>query len=282
MIPQWTEAASRSAKPDLRACTTYNPASLAATFGLPMILRDAGAADRKVIIMRPRAGLLLVVLSTWLVARSSAAELKLLTNHLGYETRGPKHAVILGKAGDSVSACGLKDETTDQVLLAITPKATGPVQKWKDWHFWTLDFDSFTAEGKYYLECKGSGSSIRSFPFLVQSDLLERNTVSDVIYYFKGQRSSGEMDKADSRLRLEGGKGGVIDAHGGWWDATITANTSLTCPSRRTSIPSRFRWWSIPCSRAMSKRIGAACKGLPDTKRICWMKPCSGRTIWSA
>ncbi len=154
------------------------------------------------------------------VAPSSAGEMKVLTNHLGYETSGPKHAVIVGKASDSVSACVLKDEATDQVNLAITPKATGPVQKWRDWYFWTLDFDSFATEGKYYLYCATNAGNIRSLPFLVQSDLLERSTVSDVIYYFKDERSSGEMDKADRHLHFEGKKGGTVDAHGGWWDAT--------------------------------------------------------------
>jgi len=153
-------------------------------------------------------------------AQSSAGELKILTNHLGYETGGPKHAVILGQANDSVSACVLKDETTDQVIQAITPKASGPVQKWRDWYFWTLDFDSFATEGKYYLECTTNAANVRSFPFLVQSDLLERSTVSDVIYYLKDERSSGEFDKADSHLRFEGAKIGTIDAQGGWWDAT--------------------------------------------------------------
>ena len=171
--------------------------------------------------MKRHLGLLLVVLSLFLfVAQSSAGVLKVLTNHLGYETSGPKHAVIVGKASDNVSACVLKDETTDQVILAIAPKATGPVQKWRDWCFWTLDFDSFATEGKYYLECTAKAANIRSFPFLVQSDLLERSTLSNVIYYFKDERSSGEMDKADSQLRFEGTKGGMIDAHGGWWDAT--------------------------------------------------------------
>ena len=171
--------------------------------------------------MKRHLELVLVVLSLFtLAAQSYAGVLKVLTNHLGYDTSGPKHAVILGKATDSVSACLLRDEATDQVVLAITPKATGPVQRWRDWYFWTLDFDSFVTEGKYYLECTTNAVSIRSFPFLVQSDLLERSTVSDVIYYFKDERSSGEMDKADSHLRFEGTKAGTIDAHGGWWDAT--------------------------------------------------------------
>lgn len=58
--------------------------------------------------MKRHLGLLLVVLSSFLfVAQSSAGVLKVLTNHLGYETSGPKHAVIVGKASDSVSACVL-------------------------------------------------------------------------------------------------------------------------------------------------------------------------------
>jgi hypothetical protein len=151
---------------------------------------------------------------------SFASEVKILTNHLGYELTGPKHAVVLGKAGDNISNCALKEDATDRQIVIVPVKAAGAVAKWRDWNFWTLDFDSFATEGKYYLECSSGAKDIRSFPFLVQRDLLERNTMSDVIYYFKDERSSGEMDKADSHLKFEGRKAGTVDAHGGWWDAT--------------------------------------------------------------
>ena len=154
------------------------------------------------------------------VAQLSASELRVLTNHLGYETNGPKHAVILGKSGDQITGCALKDNASDEAVLQIAPKASGPVQKWRDWYFWTLDFDSFATEGKYYIECSTNGGNVRSFLFQVQTDLLERHTVSDVIYYFKDERSSGEYDKADRHLHFEGKKTGTVDAHGGWWDAT--------------------------------------------------------------
>jgi len=153
-------------------------------------------------------------------AASFAGELKILTNHLGYEVAGPKHAVILGRAGDHVSDCSLNDNATDLKVLSVSPKDSGPVQKWRDWYFWTLDFDSFRTEGKYYLECSSAAGKVRSFPFAVQRYLLERNTMSDVIYYFKDERSSGEMDKADHHLHFDGNKPGIVDAHGGWWDAT--------------------------------------------------------------
>jgi hypothetical protein len=53
----------------------------------------------------------------------------------------------------------------------------------------------------------------------VEKNALERNTLSDVIYYFKGQRSSGPWDKADRTMKFEG-KPGTVDVHGGWFDAT--------------------------------------------------------------
>ena len=153
-------------------------------------------------------------------AVSFAAESMILTNHLGYEPNGPKHAVVLGQAGENLNGCSLNNYANDQKVLDLPAQAAGPVQKWRDWYFWTLDFDSFKAEGKYYLQCSYGSGYVRSFPFAVQRDVLERNTMSDVVYYFKDERSSGESDKADRHLKFEGTKPGTVDAHGGWWDAT--------------------------------------------------------------
>lgn len=153
-------------------------------------------------------------------ASSFAGESKILTNHLGYEPSGPKQAVVLGTAGATISNCVLNNNRDHTQAASVPVKPAGPVQKWRDWYFWTLDFSSFTTEGKYYLECTEVTGRLRSFPFLVQRNLLERNTMSDVIYYFKDERSAGEMDKADRHLKFDGNKPGTVDAHGGWWDAT--------------------------------------------------------------
>jgi hypothetical protein len=149
-----------------------------------------------------------------------ANEFKVLTNHLGYEPAGSKHAVILGKAGMSVSSCALKDSSHDQTVFTVPAQAAGPVKKWRDWYFWNVDFDSFATEGEYYLDCASNQGSIRSFPFQIQRLILERNTLSDVVYYFKEERSSGQLDQADRHLPFDGRKQGTLDAHGGWWDAT--------------------------------------------------------------
>lgn len=145
---------------------------------------------------------------------------RILTNHIGYDATGPKHAVVLGLPGDRVDACRVKDAATDAVSLPLAPRDVGPVKRWRDWHFWSLDFDGLVTEGAFVLECSSSAGLARSHPFLVQKNVLERNAFSNVLYYLKGQRSSGLLDKADRSLRLEEGGGAPKDLHGGWFDAT--------------------------------------------------------------
>ena len=153
-------------------------------------------------------------------ATAMADAAKILTNHLGYESTGPKHAVILGNAGQIFSTCALKQEKDGQTVFTAPAKTAGQVKKWRDWQFWTVDFDAYSVEGKYYLECSSGTGLLRSYPFAIQHFLLERNTLSDVIYYFKEERSTGLFDKADRHLPFEGKTGPTLDAHGGWWDAT--------------------------------------------------------------
>ena len=61
---------------------------------------------------------------------------------------------------------------------------------------------------------------IRSFPFLIQKNILERHTISDVVSYFKEQRSVGQNEKADRKMTFAEGRDDTVDVHGGWQDAT--------------------------------------------------------------
>jgi Glycosyl hydrolase family 9/Cellulase N-terminal ig-like domain len=151
---------------------------------------------------------------------SRAGETKILTNQVGYNAAGPKHAVILGSAQDNFASCTLNDARDHSKVLDLPAQHAGPVKKWRDWDFWTIDFDSFSTEGTYYLACASGDHTVQSHPFLIQRLVLERNTLSDAIYFFKEERSSGRMDEADRHLHFDGKKTGTLDAHGGWWDAT--------------------------------------------------------------
>ncbi|HXX16078.1 MAG TPA: glycoside hydrolase family 9 protein [Candidatus Eremiobacteraceae bacterium] len=156
----------------------------------------------------------------FLASAVQADDAKILINQVGYSANGPKHAVILGSSQDQFTACALNDARDHHKVLDIPVQHPGPVKKWRDWDFWTIDFDSFSIEGTFYLVCTSGDSSVHSYPFLIQRLLLERNTLSDAIYYFKEERSSGRMDQADRQLHFDGKKTGSLDAHGGWWDAT--------------------------------------------------------------
>ena len=153
------------------------------------------------------------------VPAASGQGAKVLANQVGYEADGPKLAVIEGRAGEAFTRFDVVDPATGEKVLSGAPRHVGPVDRWKDWDFWTIDWSPVRREGTYVIECASSGGVVRSHPLSVLKNALERGTLSDVVYYFKGQRSSGPWDKADRSLGFEG-KPGRVDAHGGWFDAT--------------------------------------------------------------
>ncbi len=152
-----------------------------------------------------------------------AQDVKILINQVGYEVNGPSlYAPWFGVIQPIRSELlRVIDNLTGKEVLSIPAAKIGPVDQWQDWCFWSADFSQLTQAGTYSLECTTDKGSVHSYPFLVQQDLLERNTLSNVIYYFKSQRCSGLLDKADRHLLFEDGKSGATaDLHGGWYDAT--------------------------------------------------------------
>lgn len=143
-----------------------------------------------------------------------------LTDQVGYNPAGFKTAVVEAFQGDTITNCFVKLYHNDSTIAAVEPVEVGRIDQWKDWDFWTVDFSSLQQEGKYYIECKTNKGSVCSFPFLIQKNVLERHTLSDVVAYFKEQRCVGQMEKADRQMTFADGRKDTIDVHGGWQDAT--------------------------------------------------------------
>jgi hypothetical protein len=154
------------------------------------------------------------------ITSTAAGQLKILIDQVGYETRSLKKAIIVGTQHDHPEKFSLIDAASDKVVLTGTLVSNGQVDSWGGRVFWTADFSSLRTTGHYILRIRSATGEVHSCPFDVDDDLLERNTLSNVVYYFKGQRASGLMDQADRHLPLPVGQPGFVDVHGGWYDAT--------------------------------------------------------------
>ena len=166
-------------------------------------------------IMKIRLLLLFVFIPAFLFAQS----VKIVTNHVGYESDQAKKAIIVADERLAFSSFSLIDTKTDKQVYTGQPVFKGPVNKWKNWQFWAIDITAYTAPGTYKLQVQTPKGYVYSYPFVIGKNVLEQATLSDVIYYFKGQRSSGLLDKADRHSHLQG-RTDTVDAHGGWYDAT--------------------------------------------------------------
>jgi hypothetical protein len=181
-----------------------------------------GAAFVEKAFMKIHVGILIFLIGPLGSCRRGGVEphLRILTNHVGYEAAGPKRAVLQSDGPIDISTCSLRENASGRSVLDARPVLVGEVAQWKTWRYWTLDFDGVSVEGNYYLECATPHRNERSFPFSVEKNVLERNVLSNVIYYFKSQRSSGALDRADQSLSFEGSREGTVDARGGWFDAS--------------------------------------------------------------
>jgi Glycosyl hydrolase family 9/Cellulase N-terminal ig-like domain len=156
------------------------------------------------------------------VALTSAAmaQLTVVVDQVGYEARSLKRAIVVGTEKDRPEKFSLIDSTNGKTLLTGSLVSDGQVNSWGGRVFWTADFSSWQGIGHYSVLVKSATGEVRSCGFDIDDDLLERNTLSNVIFYFKGQRASGLMDQADRHLPLPAGQTGFVDVHGGWYDAT--------------------------------------------------------------
>lgn len=150
----------------------------------------------------------------------SAQPIRVLINHIGYEYNQPKQAIVVADKKEPINSFELVDVVTGNKVYEGKAVYSGPVNKWKHWLFWTIDFSGFKTSGKYLVRIHVAGKPVSSWPFAINKNVLEQATISDVVYYFKGQRSSGLLDQADHHLLLAGKITDTIDAHGGWYDAT--------------------------------------------------------------
>jgi hypothetical protein len=161
---------------------------------------------------------LLTILFVFTLVTGCTAQTLILLDHVGYETRAPKRALVLD-APSKASEFSVIDCKTNRPAITGKLERSGSVANWGG-KYSIADFSILQTPGKYVLRVHADQGDVRSYPFSIEDNLLERHTLSNVIHYFKGQRLGGAMDRVDRRLPLPGGQSGSVDVHGGWMDAT--------------------------------------------------------------
>jgi hypothetical protein len=149
----------------------------------------------------------------------ASAQVRVLVDQVGYETTAPKVALISGAENGPAAQFTLVDDATSKVVFSGTAEAAGHVDRWGDRTYWKADFSAFRTPGHYILRVATGDGVVSSCSFQIDDDLLERTTLSNLVFYFKVQRASGDMDRADRHLALPD-RSGTVDVHGGWYDAT--------------------------------------------------------------
>ncbi|SFT92875.1 N-terminal ig-like domain of cellulase [Actinopolyspora lacussalsi subsp. righensis] len=164
-------------------------------------------------------------------------------NNVGHDPESPKTAVLAAGDREPIAWCFLVDNETGEIAARRRPHHAGRVRDWGETRYWTVDFSEFTVEGEYVLRV-GAGNHTRgeSVPFRIEPLALERDTLSDVVHWFKSARCSGRFDRADHSLPVGENGSGDIDAHGGWYDATGDFGKHFTQLSRH----SYFNTLSVP------------------------------------
>jgi hypothetical protein len=149
-----------------------------------------------------------------------SGQVRVLVDQVGYETLAPKQAIVEGSDEDHPQKFALIDVDSGKAVYEAKLQPSGKVFAWEGRVFWTADFSSWQKGGHYAVQVHATEGDTSSCPFDIGNDILERNTLSNVVFYFKGQRASGMMDEADRHLQVPGSPQGFVDVHGGWYDAT--------------------------------------------------------------
>lgn len=197
--------------------------------------------------------------------RSTHGSPTILTAHLG-------HGLAASKAVIAVLPDGLAP-VRSELLGPGGPRSltAGPVVAVPGWRmgpFARIPLPEDLPTGTYTVRVTdGGGHTAVSEAFEVAADRVQRQTMSDVLAYFRAMRSSGEIDRKDRHARLWGDTSGrEVDAHGGWLDASGDPSKFLShLTYTRTMSPQQIPLcaWAMAVARdAIAERHPALVRSL--------------------
>jgi hypothetical protein len=157
--------------------------------------------------------------------------MRILHNHLGYQSTASKNALVRSSAVHAASLAGrgfsLINADQRSIVFQGKLKPLGTVAQWRDWQFWEADFSEVKQAGKYVLLVDEISPPLMSQPFSIAPVIYDGQHISDLVHYLKSQRCGGMFEAADyARPKL--GSEHKVDVHGGWYDASGDASKYLS------------------------------------------------------
>lgn len=158
--------------------------------------------------------------------------MKILHNHLGYRAAAPSKRVLLQGSGELPGERFVVYHAEERrVVFEGRWRPHGPVQRWRDWQYWSAEFGPLREPGRYVVALPGTELPLQSQPFSIATQLYDTQHVSDLLHYIKSQRCGGSFDAADRACPIHRDDAAApqrLDVHGGWYDASGDASKYLT------------------------------------------------------
>ncbi len=143
--------------------------------------------------------------------------MQFLINHLGY-TIGRSKIAILQATEPFAEApiIQLIKKESGEAVAQLQGIGNQPVKGWSGRFFSQIDFSEIEESGTYYFAIDEYRSP--AFKIWYKNYLLEE-PLSDILHYFRSQRSGGIYDKHDASCPVYG-QDRKVDVRGGWYDAS--------------------------------------------------------------
>ncbi|MGW1208124.1 glycoside hydrolase family 9 protein [Streptomyces sp. NPDC002499] len=189
----------------------------------------------------------------------------ILTAHLGHSHSASKAVIAVLPDGLAPGVCELLGPDSP---VSLTAEPVAAVPGWRQGPFARVPLPRRLPPGTYTVRVvDGSGRESVSEPFEIAEDRIQRQTMSDVLAYFRAMRSSGEIDRKDRHARLWGDESGrEVDARGGWLDASGDPSKFLShLTYTRTMSPQQIPLcaWAMAVARdAITERHPALVRSL--------------------
>ena len=166
--------------------------------------------------------LLLYFISAAAFHSQQAANPIFFINQAGFDSRGPKQAIIQTEDPLPAStAFTIIDSASGKAIFSGVLKGPFQIDDWTPgkWYY-QADFSSLKKAGKYQVYIIANNKRHNSCAFLIGENDLKRKMVSAIIHYYHRQRANTPEEwKTDEHLKLFGSDQ-TVDMRGGWCDAS--------------------------------------------------------------